>query len=302
MKTINFFLATVMVIGLVSCLRLDDNLFNQDNSIASYLWDEYRGEVDFVLDESYAIPSNRIHLFTLQSQGADESTPTAISALYLGDLDRIATDTVILYCHGNRDHMDFYWQRAKLLANAGGKNRFGVLMLDYRGFGLSQGKPTEAGMYADVNAGLKWLQQNGLTNERLIAYGFSLGSAPATEISAYPENYVLNPSKLILEAPFASSSVMVQDASLLSLPSSYFTNVKVNNADKIKNVQQPFLWLHGTDDGFLNIKTHGEVVFKNHGGNQSWPIRVQGADHGDVPEKMGFEAYNAALVQFITGF
>ena len=39
--------------------------------------------------------------------------------------------------------MDFYWQRAKLLANVGGKNRFGVMYLDYRGYGLSEGVPID---------------------------------------------------------------------------------------------------------------------------------------------------------------
>ena len=77
-----------------------------------------------------------------------------------------------MYCHGNKWHMDFYWQRAKLLAHTNGKNKYGVLMMDYRGFGMSEGDPTENGMYADVNACMKWLKDKGLTNSRLIIYGF----------------------------------------------------------------------------------------------------------------------------------
>ena len=69
-----------------------------------------------------------------------------IHAVYLGNIADIATDTIILYCHGNRDHLDFYWPRIKLLANVGGKNRYGVLAMDYRGFGLSEGPATEEGM------------------------------------------------------------------------------------------------------------------------------------------------------------
>ena len=59
-------------------------------------------------------------------------------------------------------------------------------MIDYRGFGLSDGPPTEDGMYADANAGMQWLKDHGLTNGRLAVYGFSLGSAPATKICAEP--------------------------------------------------------------------------------------------------------------------
>ncbi|HSJ66024.1 MAG TPA: alpha/beta fold hydrolase [Anditalea sp.] len=300
MKYSNYIFIIIISLLLSAC-RLDDNLFNNDNSITSYLFDDYVGEVDFILDDSYSIPNNMIHPFTLQSKTASERTSTTIHAVYIGDINTIASDTVIMYCHGNRDHLDFYWNRAKLLANAGGKNRFGVLMIDYRGYGLSGGKPTEPGMYADINAGLQWLRESGLSSDRLVMYGFSLGSAAATEMAANHNRYAIKPSKLILEAPFASTAVMVQDASLLSMHSSFFTSVQVNNADKIRNVDVPFLWIHGTNDSFLNILTHGEVVFKNYGGPKAIPFRIPGGEHGDLPKVMGFESYNQALVQFITG-
>ena len=180
-----------------SCLKLDTNLYNNDNKIKSYQLDDYDGEQDFRLDGSYTISPDKITLLTLASQTENESNSTEIKALYIGDVTRINTDTVILYCHGNKWHMDFYWQRAKLLAHVNGKNTYGVLMMDYRGFGLSAGKPTEEGMYADVDACMKWLKEKGLVNERLVIYGFSLGSASATELSANPKT--LTPSKLILE-------------------------------------------------------------------------------------------------------
>src|SRR5436190_21610320 len=149
-----------------SCLKLDNNLYNNDNKLKEYQLDNYTGEQDFILEASYLIPQNFITLLSLSSQSPSESKFTNIKALYIGDKTRIATDTVILYCHGNKWHMDFYWQRAKLLAHVNGKNRYGVMMMDYRGYGLSEGKPTEEGMYADVDACMKWLTENGLTNER----------------------------------------------------------------------------------------------------------------------------------------
>jgi len=281
-----------------SCLRLDANLFNNDNGIKQYLYDDYKGEVDFTLDTSYKIPSNLITEFTLNSQAIGENKSTVIYAVYIGDISKIATDTIIVYNHGNREHNDFYWQRAKLMANTSWKNRFGVLMIDYRGYGLSQGKPTEEGMYADVDAGLKWLKLKGLTNERLIMYGFSLGSAPTCELTANPRS--MTPSKIILEAPFASSAVMVQDAAKLNLASSYFTDIKINNAEEIKKVKQPLLWIHGVNDSFLSIVTHGEVVFKNYGGINAVPLRILGAEHGTVPQTIGFLNYNNHLLNFIT--
>jgi len=296
MKSGVFYLALLMLMG--SCLRLDDNLFNLSQKITQYNFDDYQGEQDFILDGSYAIPPERVHLFTLPSQADQESKSTLIYAVYIGDENRISTDTVIMYCHGNKWHMDFYWQRAKLLAHTGGKNRYGVLMIDYRGYGLSQGEPTEEGMYADVDAALTWLKTNGLTNDRLIMYGFSLGSAPACELTAYPRS--MTPSKLILESPFASATVMAQDASQLALPSSFVTDLKIDNAEKIKRISQPFLWMHGDRDLFLNYRSHGEVVYDNYHGVYKEKRLVAGADHGEVPGKLGFVPYTTVLLEFIT--
>src|SRR4051794_13123292 len=164
-----FILMVTSAVFLSSCLRLDDNLFNENkNKISSYQLYNYKGEVDFTLDETYNIPANLVSLFTLSSKGTGEQNSTKIYAVYIGDTARISKDTVIMYCHGNKDHLDFYWPRAQLLANTIGKNHFGVLMVDYRGYGLSEGKPTESALYNDVDAALQWLKAKGLSNERLV--------------------------------------------------------------------------------------------------------------------------------------
>ncbi|HOM65762.1 MAG TPA: alpha/beta hydrolase [Ignavibacteriales bacterium] len=288
-----FFVTYLLIPFIFTSCTLDNFLFNPNTTeISEYKFDNYRGEVDFILDSTYTIPQNKIHLFTLNSAG------NTIYAIYIGDLNTIVKDTVIMYCHGNKDHMDFYWQRAKLLANVGGKNRYGVMMIDYRGYGLSSGKPTENGLYEDVDAALLWLKNKGLTNERLIIYGFSMGTAPATELTAKPRSLI--PSKIILEAPFASAQVMVQDATKLAIPGKFVTNLKIDNAAEIKKVTQPFLWLHGTNDDFLSIKTHGEIVFKNYPNpNTKYSIRVSGANHSNVPLIIGFNKYCEIINNFI---
>jgi pimeloyl-ACP methyl ester carboxylesterase len=273
-----------------SCQRLDSNLFNS-SKITEYKLDKYTGDVDFILDASYDIPNAFIHQFTLDSDG------NKIYAIYIGDISKIATDTVIMYCHGNKDHMDFYWQRAKLLAHVGGKMHYGVLMIDYRSYGMSEGKASEEGLYQDVDVALQWLKQNGLSANRLIIYGFSMGSAPATELTANVRS--LMPSKLILEAPFASSEVMVQDAAVLNMPASYFTNLKIDNAEEIKKINQAFMWIHGTDDSFLNPETHGRVIYKNYKGAYGEAHLIKGAEHGSVPNTWGFNAYCDAIYRFI---
>lgn len=283
---------------LSSCRkRLDDFLFNNDNSITEYKLDNYEGRTTLDVGPEFAVADSMIHFINYPI--VSEGQTLNISAIYVGDLAKIATDTVILYCHGTADHNDFYWPRQKLYANLGGKYRFGVLMVDYAGYGLSEGNPTEANMYESVNGGIKWLKDNGLTSDRLIQFGFSLGTAPTCEVAGNPSSFHLSPSKIILEAPFASSEVMVQDASLLSFPASYFVNVKIDNAEEIKKVNVPLLWIHGEADSFLSIHTHGELVYNNYAGPSKTAVRVPGGNHEDTPFILGYTNYLTEILKFI---
>jgi fermentation-respiration switch protein FrsA (DUF1100 family) len=288
----------IAILLLSSCRkRLDDFLFNNDNSITEYKLDNYDGRTTLEVGSEYAVADSMIHFINYPI--ISEGQTLNISAIYVGDLAKIATDTVILYCHGTADHNDFYWPRQKLYANLGGKYRFGVLMVDYAGYGLSEGKPTEANMYESVNGGLKWLKGYGLTNDRLILFGFSLGTAPTCEVAGNSSSFYMSPSKIILEAPFASSEVMIQDASLLSFPASYFVNVKIDNAEEIKKVSVPLLWIHGEADSFLSIHTHGEIVYNNYVGTAKTAVRVPGGNHEDTPFVLGYTNYLTEILNFI---
>lgn len=278
-------------------MRLDAFLYNpNEHPITEYNLDEYTGDVEFKLEDRFEIDKNKIYLFTLNSDLNGDIKK--IYALYLGDTSRIATDTVILYCHGNKDHLDFYYPRTALLANTGGKNRYGVMSIDYRGFGLSEGECSEDALYADVNTALQWLKEKGLTGDRLIMYGFSMGTAPATELSANP--VVMDPAALILEAPFASAEVFVQDGAGLSIPGTYAVNLKIDNAEEIKKVNAPFMWIHGTADDFISISSHGEVVFANYNGVRKQAVRVPGAGHSDCPVILTYDVYLQDISTFLT--
>jgi alpha/beta superfamily hydrolase len=288
-------LVLLLAAGMQACLRLDSQFFNVQE-LSSYELDNYMGERELPeLPDTYDVADENVHLFSLKSD--DSGDVQTIYAIYLGDTARIATDTVIVYCHGNKHHMDFYWNRAKLMAHVGGTHRYGVLMMDYRGYGMSTGTTTESGLTADVNTCMQWLKDRGLTGDRTVLYGYSLGSAPATTLAADPQT--LPASKLILEAPFASAEVMVQDAALAALPASYFTDIRVDNAEKIQFVDQPFCWIHGINDDFLKIDTHGEVVYNHYQGSYREAHRIPEAVHNNVPAVMGYEEYVRVVGEFV---
>ena len=128
-------------------------------------------------------------------------------------------------------------------------------------------------------------------------YGFSMVTAPATKLTAKPRS--MRPVKLMLEAPFASAEAMVQDATGLALPGSFATDLKINNAEEIKSVQQPFFWIHGIDDHYLSITSNGELVYKNYKGSYKEAHRIPEAEHNSVPNTMGFQNYLNTVGDFI---
>ncbi len=283
-------LTLALILSLFGCIKLNDIAFYNE-PLSEYKLDDYNFELDFRLDSAYSVQN--IHEVSFSSEDY------TIAAIYIGDISDIQNDTVILYSHGQTRHIDHYWQRAKLLANCGGKERFGVLIYDYRGYGKSEGIPTEEGMYEDVRAAMNWLKSWGVPTQQIINYGYSLGSAPATDLMAFGMDGDY-PNKLILESPFASTDLLAQESTLIEVSASYITELEFDNSEKIKQVSQPFMWLHGTDDDYVAI-TNGEAIIANYTGGDSTYIRVEGANHGQdgVPQTMGYETYLSAIEAFI---
>lgn len=277
----------------VSCLRIDDLAYLNDNTIDQYYFDDYPGEYEIEIPAEFDLPDSLIQLVSFKSQMDGEASPKTIYGVFIGSMQNLSSDTVILYLHGQTNHLDYYWTRAKLLANTG----FPVFMIDYRGFGLSEGTPSEDGMYADTKAALEWLDQ--YQPKRVVLYGFSLGSAPATYAAAFfNENNTYN--SLILESPFSSAENLAQESTIINIKVDFLSDLGFNNADWIKEYKGAFCWLHGRDDDYIKI-SNGEIVYKNHEGSYKEAHRIAGAKHGHngVPETMGFHDYLDTVRTFI---
>ena len=273
-----------------------DDLPFLGEKITEYKFENFEGNSELDLPDSYNIPDSNIHLFTLNSKLPNESTGETIYAVYVGNMNTISSDTVIVYCHGQSKHMDVYWERAKLLANVGSKNRYGVLMMDYRGYGLSTGKSTEASLYRDVETCLDWLNTRGVSGSQTVMYGFSLGTIPAIDLSAFYGALPVN--KLIIESPLASAANLTEEALKIDVSSTFFTSLVFDNVEKIKSVKQPLMWIHGIEDDYLSI-SNGEAIYERHGGTYKEAHRIAGANHGDVPFVMGYSTYCQEVLEFI---
>lgn len=291
-----FLIILITLVGILGCKKISlDSLAFPSEKLDSYQFENYDdGQED--LPQSMQVDANQRELIKMSSYSSENNENYDIYGVYIGEMSTIQTDTVILYLHGQSKHMDAYWKRASLLANIGGKYNYGVFMIDYRGYGMSQGKPSEIGLTEDTQTALEWLvNEKGVDSNKIIVYGFSLGCIPGIERCGSSN---IQPSKLIIESPLASVQSLVSSSTAIDMDATAVVNIKFENSEKIKNVNQPLYWIHGIEDSYIAIH-NGDLIYANYRGTYQQKNRVAGAGHGDVPTIMGISFYLERLNDFI---
>ncbi len=189
----------------------------------------------------------------------------------------------ILYCHGNKHNIDEYWDRVMLMYELG----VNIFIYDYRGYGKSEGKSSETGLYQDSDAALNYvMNEQNVPADSLCIYGYSLGNVA----SIYLAGQKVDPRCLIAESPFASANSLTQGSTVLDIPSQWLTTGSFDNAKQIQNINTRFLLIHGAQDDFVRYRDNGKVVYANAPEPKSM-VLVQDANHTDIPDIMGYEAY-----------
>lgn len=285
-----------ILLMLVGCEKPNlDALAFPSKKLDHYAFEEYNAGKESVPDD-YAVEASNRTLISMNSVDQLTGASYKIYGVYIGDLSTIESDTVIMYCHGQAAHMDFYWPRATLLANLISTHHYGVFMMDYRGYGMSEGTATEQGLNEDVDASINWFISQGVEQTKTIYYGFSLGCIPIINRTAERNDF--KPSKIILEAPLASVENLIHSSLLINVDPKFLSTLTFNNAEKIKEVDVPLLWLHGKEDDYIAIE-NGALIYANYNGDFKQAIRVPGGNHGDIPAVMGYENYLKELEKFI---
>jgi hypothetical protein len=144
----------------------------------------------------------------------------------------------LLWFHGNAGNVS---HRLDNIREINRRLGIGVFIFDYRGYGRSEGTPTELGLYRDARAAREaLLKEPGVDAARLVYFGRSLGAAVAVELALAER-----PAGLILETPFRS----VQTMANRTLPGSGFLmKTRFDSLSKIGRISAPLLILHGDAD------------------------------------------------------
>jgi hypothetical protein len=157
---------------------------------------------------------------------------------------------VIAYLHGNGGHIGYRAERLRWFA----RNGYGVLMVEYRGYGGNPGTPSESGLVADGAAALDFLGGEGIASNRLVIYGESLGSGVAVPLAAQRDV-----ACLILEAPFTSVAEVAQ-YHYSFMPAAALVRDRFDSLARIGQVKAPILVLHGEQDRVVPVR-FGRALF-----------------------------------------
>jgi fermentation-respiration switch protein FrsA (DUF1100 family) len=159
--------------------------------------------------------------------------------------ENTAADHTVLFSHGNAEDIGLIEPFVSALRDSG----FSVLVYDYRGYGTSEGSPSENNTYEDINAAYKYLIETKHTQAgTIIVHGRSVGGGPAVDLASRERV-----GGLILESTFTSAARVLTNFRI-------FPFDKFENIVKIADVKCPVLVIHGKNDRTIAFQ-HGEDLF-----------------------------------------
>jgi uncharacterized protein len=157
----------------------------------------------------------------------------------------------LVFFHGNAGNL---FNRVHKL-NELNKLDINILIISWRGFSGNSGNPTEKNLYTDAKLIIKWLNNLGVSDDKIILYGESLGTGVAVELG---QKNTFN--SIILESPFTS---IAKAAKIYYpyLPINLLLKDRYDSIDKIDKITKPVLIMHGMKD---NIVPHemGVMLFQ----------------------------------------
>jgi len=162
-----------------------------------------------------------------------------------------ASTATLIFLHGNAGNIGDRVDKVAAFHKLG----LNVFIIDYRGYGKSQGKPSEQGMYYDALAAWDYLRTRSDVNPSAIAvYGASLGGAAAVDLAMHRQV-----SCLILDSTFSSARDMAKV--IVPFVPPFLLSIKMDSINKIGAIRIPKLFIHSPDDEVVPYEL-GRRLFK----------------------------------------
>ncbi len=201
-------------------------------------------------------------------------------------VEAAADRPVILWCHGNAGNVINRLENLRALYHQG----LSVFLFDYRGYGRSQGRPSEEGLYQDAIGAYDYLTRvRMIRHERIVLFGRSLGAAVAAELA------VQKPAAgLVLESCFPSIEA-VGKAHYGGIPVHWLLGAAFRLVDRLPHLSLPKLIIHGDKDDIIPIDL-GRQVFEAAKPPKRF-FMIPGADHNDTYH-VGGQDYFQRLAEF----
>jgi len=188
-----------------------------------------------------------------------------------------------LFLHGNAGNLTHRANHIREVTAAGSS----MLIIDYRGYGKSEGRPSERGLYADAEASYAHLLAAGNRSEQIVLHGESLGTAVAVDLASRKPC-----GGLVLEAPFSSARDVAARVLPLLGPLVIWG---FDSRAKIARVRAPVLIIHGDRDEVIDYGLGRKLFEAAREPKSFWT--VPGAGHNDIVETAGPE-YRQKLSAF----
>jgi hypothetical protein len=196
---------------------------------------------------------------------------------------------VLIFCHGNAGNISHRLDSLLIFHRLG----LSTLIFDYRGYGLSDGKPTEKGTYLDADAAWMYLiRERRIPPDRIIIFGRSLGGAIASRLARDRTHRAL-----ILESTFTSVPDMIRDIYPWA-PTAISAGHRYDTMDNIKTLRTPVLVVHSRGDEIVPF-AHGIRLYESPPGPKSF-LEIRGSHNRGFLESRA--AYEPGLDRFLTEF
>lgn len=195
----------------------------------------------------------------------------------------------LLWFYGNGENIAAIWPIIRDFR----PRHAALLVLDYPGYGASDGRASEAGMYEAADLAYEAILARPQTDPRRIyVYGRSLGTAAATHLAATREV-----AGLILESPYTNARGMA--ARHYRIVPTALVRLRLDNIGRMPRIHCPTLIFHGTADMIVPIQMGRDVAAAAGGGPVEF-VMIEGAGHNDTYE-MGGNAYRDRMAAFVRG-